>query len=114
MTASYPTPDTHPDKAGLALPVLLNGVKIGTLHCFRPDWRRPELAWYGMNAARTASGQAHGTRQEAAADVVDWHEGRQPHYTKYAIVPRPRPWYRRGWEALLGRRHYSEEELQAK
>ena len=80
--------DTAPDQAGLVLTVKLGGQPIGTLHCIRPDHRKPQqLAWHGMNEGRTASGDAHATRKEAAQDVLAWHEGRHAQYVPQCVVP---------------------------
>jgi hypothetical protein len=62
---------------------------IGQVKCIniaRPT-EPPALRWYGINANRSATGQAHETQAQAAQDVEDWADGKEVAYPKHAVVP---------------------------
>jgi hypothetical protein len=76
-------PDTSTD-------ITRAGLVIGQVKCINinPPSQPPVIRWYGQNATRTISGQAHEMQARAAQDVADWADGKEVAYEQHAVVPK--------------------------
>lgn len=73
------------DTPGTLATVYQGTQRIGTVKCINTA-RASEPAqvrYFGMNAAGTASGQAHPTQARAVGDVANWHAGREVVYEQH-------------------------------
>ena len=72
--------------AGTLATLYRDGRSIGLVQCI--SIAPGQIRYFGMIASRHLSGQAHLTQAQAEADIIAWHEGRDPEpYHQHAVVP---------------------------